>query len=95
MDFAFVLSNIMDGKIPTLVSSLQNHTEQLLLLFINCKLDRKSAPKSALGESKAVPAQGARPARPDLLALRKPARHKAQGETRRAARSPSSDAGGI
>ena len=54
-----------------------------------------TAPKSALGESKAVPAQGARPARPDLLALRKPARHKAQGETRLAARSPSSDAGGI
>ena len=38
MDFTFVISNIMDGKIPTLVSSLQNHTEQLLLLFINCKI---------------------------------------------------------
>ena len=39
-----------------------------------------TTPKSAPGELKAGPAQGARPARPDLPVLRKPARHKAQGE---------------
>ena len=53
-----------------------------------------TTPKSAPGESKAVPAQGARPACPDLPVLRKPARHKAQGETVPATRSPGSYADG-